>query len=538
MPWPEIDHWVDARRVRDGTPGLQLAITGREGLMHEAAFGFASLESGGAMRPDHLLETGSIGKSFTALALLQLADEGRVDLHAPVTDYLPWFSIRSAFPPVTLHHLLTHSAGITAGIDFAPVAGYQVWALRESETSTTPGAHFHYSNIGYKVAGMVLETVEGAAYAEIIQRRILDPLGLAASVPVITNAIRTRLATGYAPLHDDRTWWPGQPLAPAAWLETDTADGCLAQPARELAAYLRMLMNRGRGPAARLLSEERFAQISARAIPVDGGEEPLWYGYGLFHRRVRGHHYLGHPGGMVGYFGGMLADMDTGIGVAVLVNGPGAPNTIARAVVDALCDHVEGRAMRLPELDQMSDLQQFAGGYEPDRPEDPPIEVVADGESLTLQCAGETVALAPFEEDQFASAVERWSRFPFTFARDGEEIISVTHGPHVWHASGRPRPDSAPFPPEWAAYPGHYRAHNPWLTNFRVFRRSGRLWLAFNSAPDGLEPEQPLAPVGGGRFRAGDDSRIPEWIAVDTVVDGRARRARLSGGEFYRVTEA
>jgi D-alanyl-D-alanine carboxypeptidase len=79
----------------------------------------------------------SIGKSFTAVIALQLADEGLLDLHAPVTDYLPWLSLRSHFAPVTTHHLLTHTAGVVESSDLAPASTYDVIALAGTATTRT-----------------------------------------------------------------------------------------------------------------------------------------------------------------------------------------------------------------------------------------------------------------------------------------------------------------------------------------------------------------------------------------------------------------
>ena len=92
-----LDAFARLRMAEEGTPGLVLALTDRDGPLHAAAYGFANVESGEAMTIGHLLETGSIGKSFTAIAILQLHEEGRIDLHAPIREYLPWFEVRTTF---------------------------------------------------------------------------------------------------------------------------------------------------------------------------------------------------------------------------------------------------------------------------------------------------------------------------------------------------------------------------------------------------------------------------------------------------------
>jgi hypothetical protein len=294
-------------------------------------------------------------------------------------------------------------------------------------------------------------------------------------------------------------------------------------------------MNHGHGPAGPLIGEESFAKLSGRAIQVAGGDESLWYGYGLFYRQVRGHHYLGHPGGMVGYLAGMLADMETGLGVTVLVNGPGAPNAIARAVLDFLRAAAEGQPAALPDREPTMSTASLAGTYLPERETDTPIDVELAAGQLVVRTAHGAFPLATIGDGRFATAGDPWAGFHFAFEREGDRCMSITHGPHRWLAADQPRPAPTELPPEWRPLPGHYRSHNPWLTGFRVFERSGRLWLSLAEEPDGLELEQPLVPVGPNRFRAGDDPRIPEWISFDTIVDGVALHATLASGDYYRV---
>src|SRR5688500_20272804 len=101
----------------EGTPGHSQIVTDRERTLHAESFGFADLAAEAPVGPGTLFEIGSIGKSFTALVLLRLSERGVVDLGAPVTEYLPWFAVRSEYGPITLHHLLTHTDGIVGGAD-------------------------------------------------------------------------------------------------------------------------------------------------------------------------------------------------------------------------------------------------------------------------------------------------------------------------------------------------------------------------------------------------------------------------------------
>lgn len=115
-----IDLLVKQRMKQANLPGWAIAVTDREKLLWVSTNGFADLKARIPVTPDSLFETGSIGKSFTCIALLQLQEAGILDLHAPVSQYLPWFEVESKFPPITPHHLMRHTAGIIRGTELAP----------------------------------------------------------------------------------------------------------------------------------------------------------------------------------------------------------------------------------------------------------------------------------------------------------------------------------------------------------------------------------------------------------------------------------
>ena len=533
----QLDRIIERRMAADHTPGLALALTDRERTLRVATYGFADLAARTPVTPDTLFEIGSIGKSFTSLALMREHEAGNLDLQAPVARYLPWFAVRSAFPPITVHHLLSHTAGIIAGTDPTPGVADQVWALRETEAATAPGTSFHYSNVGYKALGLVLERLTGQGYGDAIRSRVLAPLGMTASEPAITNALRPRLAVGYASLYDDRPAHPSHPLVPATWIETESGDGSLAATPEDMAVFLRMLLNRGRGARDRLLSEAGFAAMTQRIIAIREGAETTCYGYGIYALTVDGHRCVGHTGGMVGYSAGMIGDLDDGLGAFAIVNGPGDPNAIAFTALALLRAAQHGdtpAAAPEPPDPTLTDAAAYAGTY---RGDTGTLRLVAEDDRLVLQHDGERLVLEPYyEDDTFIVPHPAYDRFVFRFGRqaDGGDVVELFHGAG-WYVNDRYQgPTSFGTPLEWDAFPGHYRAHNPWATNFRVVRRKGQLWLVFPVAPDGFEDEQPLVPLGDGSFRAGADDTSPERVRFDVVVDGKALRAVLSDGVYAR----
>jgi len=519
-----IDDAVRTEMERARLPGLTLGLTDRDGTLLIRSYGFADLASRRPVTPDTLFEIGSIGKTFTAVATLQLVDEGLIDLHSPVERYLPWFAVQqpAGHAPITIAHLLSHTAGIVAGIDGTPEAAFQVWSLRDLPTFSAPGERFHYSNVGYKALGLVLEAVDGRPYPEIIRARVLKPLAMSATEPAITHDMRARLAVGYEYLHDDRLSHAGSALAPATWLETETADGSIASTAADMCAFVRLLMRGGEGPQGRLLSEEAFAQMSAADLSED---EPAAYGYGLVMRNADGRLFIGHGGGMVGYLAGMQADTDANLGAIVLQNGFGLnPVSLARTAI-RIADGEPESASTVAA----SAHDELAGLYEPS------LEIVASENGLLLRHDGRDISLEELEDDLFLASDTDFDRFPLRVARPTDDVVELWHGGRRYVQQGtatRPLPQPSA---ELQAIAGHYRSHNPWTTNFRIVLRGDQPWLIFAGAPDGFDTEQPLVPRDDGSFRVGEDPGNPEALRFDTVVDGRALRAWLSGWPYYRA---
>jgi CubicO group peptidase (beta-lactamase class C family) len=504
-----------------GLPGLALAVTDREGLVASESFGHANLDARTPMRHETYLEIGSIGKTFTAVVLLQLREEGLVSLDDPVSRYLPWFQVRSEYDPLTLHHLLTHTAGIVTGDALSGDSRFDVWALRETDTGFAPGTHFHYSNVGYRALGYVIEELTGKPYADALQERVLDPVGLRATDPALTNETRKRLAVGYERWYDDRPPRRSDRWIPAPWVDTATGDGCLSSTAEDLAGFLRMLLNEGHG----VLAAESFGLMAAPVIECGDG----WsYGYGLEVREIDGRPEIRHGGSMPGFGSTMLGDLEAGLGVTVLVNGTDEGDLTEEVAEAALALHRDGTSPPPPADPLVVErAREYEGTF------------VAEGHRLTLRADGghlvlagaDRAALEPRGEDRFLVDHPDFARFLLRFRRRDGSVVQATHGSTVYTREGAERSDPKP-PPEWLAYAGHYRAYNPWLPTFRAVLQGDELILDWPS----WGPFDQLTPLGDGSFRIGTDDWSPERVRFDAVVEGKALRADLAGcGEYYRL---
>jgi CubicO group peptidase (beta-lactamase class C family) len=500
-----------------GLPGLAVAVTDREGLAASETFGLANLDAGTPVTTGTYFQHGSIGKTFTAVLLLQLQEQGLVDLEDPVTRYLPWFEVRSEHGPIAIHHVLTHSSGLMVGADMSSDSRFDVWALRDTETGFAPGSRYLYSNVGYRALGFVVEEVAGKPYAEVVRERILDPLGLAGTDAAITNEGRHRLAIGYERRYDDRPARRSDPWVPAPWLETGTGDGSLAGTVDDLAAFLRALLNRGEG----LLEPGAFEPMVTSAIE---SEEGWWYGCGLELREREGRREIRHGGTMPGFCATIHGDLEAGIGVAAAANAESdALAGVAEAVLALFRDGT--RPPPVPDPLNVEDAADYEGLYEGGAGR---LELVAEGDRLLL--AGEpTVPLEPRGDDRFLVDRAEFALFLVGFHRENGRVVEASHGADVYRRKGVAETEPRTAPPAWSAYQGHYRAYNPWYSNFRVVLRKGELISVF---PWGLE--LPLEPLPDGSFRVGDEWS-PERLRFDAIVDGTALRADFTGESYYRL---
>jgi CubicO group peptidase (beta-lactamase class C family) len=300
-------------RERLALPGLAVGLTGPGRWRHEFAVGVADVASGRPLAPDALLPVASIGKMMTAVALFREHQDGRLDLDAPVHQHLPWLPLATPFGPITVRHLLGHTAGIVTGLDGSPSPVGEALALAHTPPGWPPGQRARYSNVGYAVLGLVLERVAGCSYAEALRRHVLDPCAMTGSEAVTTAEAQTRAATGHLEL-------PGGDLVPAPWVPTTAGSGATLCTVADLGRFLRALVA---GDPPLLEPATREAMLTP-VLPIP---EEKGYGYALGAEidLAAGYTRVGHQGDCPGYCGDAYACPETGVGVAALGNGPWRP---------------------------------------------------------------------------------------------------------------------------------------------------------------------------------------------------------------------
>ena len=186
---------AQAELMATGLPGMIVSLVDDEGFEADLCVGWADLTSRTPVGPDHLFEIGSISKSLGALALWQLAAEGKIDLDAPVSRYLPLHCLPPE--PITAQQLLNHVAGLPDGAPIPPNSpDGRLW------TGAKPGTNFSYSNTGYELIGLLITQVAGRPHPEVIRERVQKPIGMLRATAHIHLEDRSRMATGYVPAED------------------------------------------------------------------------------------------------------------------------------------------------------------------------------------------------------------------------------------------------------------------------------------------------------------------------------------------------
>jgi CubicO group peptidase (beta-lactamase class C family) len=524
--------------------GAAIAVTDRHETLGVVVRGFADVASGTPVRPETRFMIGSISKSFAAIVVLQEVEAGRLDLHVSVNELLPWLELPEPFGPITLHHLLTHTSGLAAGTEDAPTGLGAATRLREIPPTFPAGEHFWYSNDAYKLVGLVLERVTGQPIHELLRERVLEPLGMTASVAAITDDTRSELATGYEPMLTDRPAQLRHPLVPATFTVSNTADGSIVSNVIDMAAHARLLLNRGRGPLAPILSEAMFDVFSTPFVeqPDDPGTS---YGYGLDVGGDEHGPWLCHGGGMVGYTAFLGVEPVSGLGVVILQNGGGAKTGVVRYAFDAvracITDAPLPEAWAPPEPTAIPDAESFVGEYiDPKGGDVLRVQTDADGLRIAIgEASGrlERDPLTPEAGNQFLVVEPELERFPLRFGRDAAgRVVEAFHGNAWFRGEGYAGPEPVEPPAEWLAYPGLYRNDDPWMPTLRVVLRKGGLAVQFPVELSDEAGEAELQPLEDGWFSAGEEWQ-PRRIRFDRVVEGRAVIAEFNGGRWFRSFE-
>ena len=357
-----IDRYVEAQRRATHLPGLALGIVHGDRVVHLRGFGHAD-PSGQPVTPQTPFILASTTKSFTALAIMQLVEAGKVDLDAPVQRYLPWFRLAdpAASARITVRHLLNQTSGLadpaaslTKGDGSDAALEHAVRALGTVQPIHPAGKAFRYSNMNYVTLGLIVQTVAGQSYEDYMRQHVLVPLGMTNSYTSPVEARRHGLATGHR-------YWFGRPVAfQEPYNRAAVPAGYLSASAEAMSQYLIAHLNGGRSGAARVLSPARIAELHRPAIKLPAADRDIAYAMGWFVERANGVSMLWHPGNAANFHADIMLAPQDRWGVVVLANGhnalsPDHESTIARGVLGLLV----GRQLTTPPVTNANQIFFF-----------------------------------------------------------------------------------------------------------------------------------------------------------------------------------
>ena len=273
VSYDAIDAYVEGEMRRLKMPGASLAIVEGDKIVHMRGFGRAR-PGGEAPTPQTPFPIASLTKSFTALAVMQLVEAGKIELDAPVRHYLPWFRVADpeASAQMTVRHLLIQTSGLptssgelfVADFDDSPgAAERQARALSTLVLTRPVGSAHEYSNSNYQLLGLILEVASGESYADYVQRHILTPLGMSHTYTSQALAKENGLAVGH------QYWFaipfavPNMPLS-----QGGLAGGGLISTAENMARYLIAHLNGGRYGDAKVLSAAGIDELHRGAVDI------------------------------------------------------------------------------------------------------------------------------------------------------------------------------------------------------------------------------------------------------------------------------
>ncbi len=536
-----IDRMLAERHRQGLGPGLSLALTTRDELVATRTYGVSNADRGDPVTDRTLFQIGSISKHFTGVACLRLAEQGRLDLDAPVTRYLDWFKVGSRFAtPITLHHLLTHTGGLVMMMDSYPSSWAQTWMLRETELGFEPGTGFSYSSVGYNVLQCVIQTVTGLCFDAALRELVFAPLGMDETWGEILWDLYPRLADGHKYSSVDDRPVP-RPERQVVVNRLRVSQGCasVVTTAADLTKFLRMFLRRGRSDDGRVfLSPESFAKMVHPYAPFEGFFEGTTQGYGALveqSENTGGHRRIIGGGENLGFEATMYGDLEAGVGVVLLCNSFDVAWAETQWSLDALVAAAEGCELPAPPTlrplfeEKLGErAKDYVGTY---TSAERSFTISEEDGDLRLAAPGTSALLKLLWQDSFISPAAGFDQGKLSFSRDdaGRVFEAVQLG-DVYARETKPKVKGPELPEEWNAYLGRYRSFGSLVTNFRIFARKGGLWCQMYSG----YAEEPLTDLGSGRFRRGGETS-PETYAFDWIADGRALRCRFSGCDFYRV---
>ncbi len=445
--WNEYENFAEELIGQNDTKGVIVALSQYGKELYTKSFGFRDEESKLSIDSDTIFGIGSITKSFTAVCIMKLQEQGKLRVDELVKKYLPNFRFGNGVEEeITIHHLLTHTAGMPPLGTLGRALARSFWedevlmqddkkakeykelgpidnldqlvsciAEDDSEPLGFPGEHFSYSNDSWALLGAIIEKVSGMSYENYVKTHILLPLGMNRSVfdkdeleelDNVATLYHLDIEDGQERIIHSPSWWEAPSM---------TAAGFLKSSATDMLKYADIFCSKRVDNTQDIISKESIRHLCAPyASPISG--QPLEYGYGLMiHLNYNGYSLVEHGGNIKGVAAWMTCVPEEGISAIVLTNTSGAParDLVLGAINVILVLPVDTKRQKHDYYNcPQSKLNDYIGIY--GSPEGTKIEVSLSNNQLIYETNGISMMARPVGVDLFTTTkngVENLSRF-------------------------------------------------------------------------------------------------------------------------------
>lgn len=320
-----VEQYIHVEMKKQHVPGLALLVSRGGQIVRAQGFGLANVELQVPVKPEAIFQSGSVGKQFTATAVMMLVEEGKIGLEDPLTKYFP--EAPAAWKQVTIRELLSHTAGFTdypKGFDMRKdySEGDLIKIVESIPLAYAPGTRWAYSNLGFLTLGIVIHKVTGEFYGDFLQERIFRPLGMSTTRIISEADIVRNRAAGYRLVNGE--------LKNQEWVSpklNTTADGSLYFSILDLAKWDAALYTE------KVLKRSSLDQMWTVAQLSNGQPNSGHYGFGWFIETSNGHRLIEHAGSWQGFETQISRYVDDKLTVVVLTN-------LAEAKPKVFADHV------------------------------------------------------------------------------------------------------------------------------------------------------------------------------------------------------
>lgn len=415
-----LSAWIEAQMAYQYQPGLSIGLISGQHLFWSKGFGYADTENQTPATPETIYRIASITKLFTSTAVMQLRDQGKLQLDDPVSKHLPWFNMKGSYPEspvITIRHLLTHTGGLPREVDFPywddgnfPDRAQIQARLSEQETTLPTETEWKYSNLALTLAGEVVAAVSGEEYETYVREHILQPLSMGNSYIETIEPDHPLLATGYSRRLPEKN----REIAPFTDCRGITPAANMASNVNDLAQFA--LFHLGTAHADSILRASSRREM--QRVHWLNEDWTAGRGLGFYVWRFEGHTLAGHGGALRGYRTDLQICPAAKFGVVVLTNADdGNPLQYTQKAIQWVLPAVQKATERDAEKsEQQAAWQSYVGRYRN-----------AWGDLQVMILEGKLVAINPSLADPKAGQATLTPVSPHTFKIETKENFS-THG--------------------------------------------------------------------------------------------------------------